>query len=162
MKALVLYRSHYGNTRRVAEAIAERLAAKGHAVIVQDVRRGLPELGDVDVAFNGAPTRMKRASLRSMGVLRKLKRRGFGRLLAIYDTCGTIPADPQELEKMKDWIVPGAAGRMQQAAKEIGLNVYPDPLRCEVVGMKGPLVENALGKAVAFADAVAAEVGRAH
>ena len=160
MKALVLYRSYYGNTRRVAEAIAERLAAKGHAVVVQDVRRALPGLTDVDVTFNGAPTRMKRAGPRSMGVLRKLKRRGFGRLLAIYDTCGAIPTDPQELEKAKDWLIPGAAGRMQQAAREIGLNVYPDTLRCEVVGIKGPLVENALGKAVAFADAVAAQVGK--
>ena len=88
MKALVLYRSHYGNTRRVAEAIAERLAAKGHAVVVQDVRRRLPGLTDVDVTFNGAPTRMKRAGFRSMGVLRKLKRRGFGRLLAILEGIG--------------------------------------------------------------------------
>jgi hypothetical protein len=36
-------------------------------------------------------------------------------------------------------------------AKEQGLNVYPETLRCEVqAGMKGPLAEGQLEKATAF------------
>lgn len=161
MNALILYRSHYGNTQKVAQTIADRLKEGGHTTIVQDVRQRLPELAGIDLVFNGAPTRMKRASLRSLGVLRKLKRRGLGdRLVAIFDTCAVMPTDPKEMEEAKAWIVPGAAGRMHKAAADIGLNVYRDTLRCEVNGMKGPLVNNALEKAIAFTDAVAAAAAK--
>ncbi len=161
MNALILYRSYYGNTRKVAEAIAERLKATGHNPIVQDVRQRLPELKAIDLVFDGAPTRIRRANRRSMVVLRRLKARGFGdRLVAIFDTCATLPADPKEQEEAKRWIIPGAAGLMHKAAQDARLNVYPDTLRCEVNGMKGPLVGGALEKAIAFADAVVAAAAR--
>ena len=160
MNALILYRSYYGNTKRVADAIGDRLKEMGHEAVIQDVRQRLPDLAGIDLVFNGAPTRMKRANVRSRRVARKLKARGFGdRLFVVFDTCAIVPTDPQKLEEAKPWIIPGAAGMMQQAAKDAGLNVYGDTLRCEVNGMKGPLVDNALQKAIAFTDAVVSAAG---
>lgn len=95
MKALILYRSFYGNTKSVAETIEGRLKEKGCQTIVQDVRQRLPDLHQIDIVLNGAPTRIKRANRRSVAVLKKLKSRGISsKPVAIFDTCGIIPTDP--------------------------------------------------------------------
>jgi len=154
MKALILYRSFFGNTKLVAETIEGRLREKGYQTIVQDVRQKLPDLQQVDIVLNGAPTRIKRANRRSVAVLKKLKSRGIStKPVAIFDTCGIIPTDPAKYEEARPWLIPGAAGIMHKAAVDLGLNVFKDTLRCEVNGMKGPLVENATQKAIAFTDA---------
>lgn len=56
-------------------------------------------------------------------------------------------------EEAKPWLIPVAAGILQKAAADLGLNVFKDTLRCEVNGMKGPLVQDAKQKAIAFTDA---------
>jgi len=151
MKALILYRSHYGNTRRVAEAIAAELVSLGHMAAVQDLRRRLPDPEGFDFLFVGAPTRLARVTRRALRVLKRLRKIGAARKpLAVFDTYGPLPSKPEELEKASKWITPGAAGLMQEAAKTLGLNVYPETLRCEVKGMKGPLVDGALETAAAF------------
>jgi hypothetical protein len=151
MRALVLYRSHYGNTKQVAEAIAGELAALGHAAEVRDLRKRLPDLESFDLLFIGAPTRMARVSRRALHALKRLRKLGAaGKPLAVFDTFGPIPTEPEKLEKGRKWLFPGAAGLMLEAAKRLGLNVYPETLRCEVKGMKGPLVDGGPGKAAAF------------
>ena len=85
-------------------------------------------------------------------MLKQLRKKGFNeRPVAVFDTCSPIPTDPVELEKSRKWIFPGAAGKMHQAAQEQGLNVYPETLRCEVKAAKGPLADQQLEKADAFA-----------
>lgn len=162
MEALILYRSFYGNTREVAETIGGRLKEKGYQTVVQDVRKKLPDLQQVDIVLNGAPTRIRRANRRSVAVLKKLKSMGISnKPIAIFDTCGRMPTDPAKYEEAKPWLIPGAAGIMHQAAAGLGLNVFKDTLRCEVDGMKGPLVENARQKAMAFTDAFVSWCGKA-
>jgi flavodoxin len=151
MKGLVLFRSHYGNTKKVAEAIAAQISALGHDAVVQDLRRKLPDLGGIDFIFVGAPTRMARVTRKARRVLKRLRKRGFvEKPVAIFDTYGPIPTKPEELEKGRKWLYPGAAGIMQKTANDLGLNVYAKTLRCEVAGMKGPLKEGELAKAAAF------------
>ncbi len=55
MKGLVLFRSHYGNTKQVADSIARQITALGHEAIVQDVRQKLPDLQDLDFVMIGSP-----------------------------------------------------------------------------------------------------------
>ncbi len=154
MTALVLYRSYYGNTKSVAEAMGARLREKGFETVIQDVRRTLPDVKHVDLVLNGAPTRIKRVNRRSRAVLRKLRARGLStKPIAIFDTCGLIPTDPAKYEEAKPWLVPGAAGILHKEAADLGLNVFKDTLRCEVNGMKGPLAEGVREKARAFVDA---------
>jgi hypothetical protein len=57
MTTLVVYESMYGNTRAIAEAIAEALTAAGHdarAVAVADA----PDAPDADLLIVGGPTHM--------------------------------------------------------------------------------------------------------
>ncbi|HVP90520.1 MAG TPA: flavodoxin domain-containing protein [Terriglobales bacterium] len=152
MKALILYRSHYGNTKQAAEAMASQLTALGHAPVVQDLRKRLPDPESFDLILIGAPTRMARVTRRALRVLKRLRKLGAARKpLAVFDTYGPIPTDPVKLEKGRKWLTPGAAGLMHDAAKALGLNVYPETLRCEVKDIRGPLIDGALDKAAAFA-----------
>ena len=161
MKALVLFRSYHGNTQQVAEAIKKELDAQGIETSVQDLRRRLPELSNVDFIVMGAPTRMARVSRKALRVLKRLRKKGFGeKPVVIFDTFGPIPTKPEELEKGKKWLYPGAAGIMQTAAKTLGLNVYSETLRCEVQGMKGPLKDGEMEKTAAFTKAFIASVGK--
>lgn len=152
MKGLVLFRSHYGNTKQVAESIAQQITALGHEAIVQDLREKLPDLQGLDFIMIGAPTRFARVTGKALSVLRQLRKKGFTeKPVAIFDTYGPVPTDPKELEKGRKWLYPGAAGIMQRVAKEQGLNVYSETLRCEVQGgLKGPLADHQLEKAAAF------------
>ncbi len=152
MKGLVLFRSHYGNTKQVAESIAQQINALGHESIVQDLRQKLPDLQSFDFIMIGSPTRFARADGKALGVLKQLRKKGFAeKPVAVFDTYGPVPTDPKELEKSRKWLYPGAAGIMHRVAKEQDLNVYPETLRCEVQGgMKGPLAEHQLEKAASF------------
>jgi flavodoxin len=152
MKGLILFRSHYGNTKQVAESIAQQTTALGHEALVRDVREKLPDLEGFDFVMVGSPTRFARADGKAMSVLKQLRKKGFTQKpVAVFDTYGPVPTDPVELEKGKKWLYPGAAGKMQQLAEEQGLKVYPETLRCEVLGgMKGPLADHQLEKAASF------------
>jgi hypothetical protein len=161
MKGLVLYRSHFGNTKQVAEAIAAEIRAEGHEAAAQDLRSSLPDLGGIDFALIGAPTRMARVTGRARRALKRLKRRGFGaKPMAIFDTYGPVPADPAQLEKGRRWLYPGAAGILQKTAQDLGLNVYPKTLRCEVKDMKGPLKDDELARAATFTGEFLAPITR--
>ena len=152
MKGLVLFISHYGNTKQVAETIAKQITDSGHEAAVQDLRQRLPDLIGFDFVAIGSPTRFARPAGKALSVLKQLRKKGFAeKPVAIFDTYGPVPTNPEELEKGKKWLYPGAAGIMQKVAKEQGLNVYPDTLRCEVLGgLKGPLADHQLEKAASF------------
>ena len=161
MRALILYRSYHGNTRDVAEALAAEIIKLGHQAESRDLRRPLPDLRDIDGVLIGAPTRMARVTWRARLALRRLGRKGFAdKLLAIFDTYGPLPADPTKLEEDKKWFYPGAAGRMQELAKKLGLNVFAKTLRCLVQGAKGPLQEGELEKAAQFAGEFVAAIDK--
>jgi flavodoxin len=151
MKALVLFRSYYGNTKQIAEAIARQISASGHEPTVQDIRHKLSDLNDVDFILIGAPTRMARVNRKVLGVMKRLHKKGFAeKPIAIFDTYGPIPEEPEEMEKSRKWLHPGAAGIMQRVAEERGLNVYEKTLRCEVRGLKGPLADGEQARAASF------------
>jgi hypothetical protein len=103
---------------------------------------------------------MARVNRRARRVLKRIGKKGFAKKpIAVFDTYGPVPTDPEELEKGKKWLYPGAAGILHKAAETQGLNVYPKTLRCEVKGMKGPLGENELEKAASFAKEFVSTIG---
>jgi flavodoxin len=150
MKGLVLFRSHYGNTKQVAESMAQQIGALGHEAAIQDMREKLPDLQGIDFVIIGAPTRMAGVTGKALSVLKQLRKERFTKPVAVFDLYGPIPSDPIELEKGRKWLYPGAAGKMQAEAKKQGLSLYPETLRCEVKGMQGPLADDELEKAAAF------------
>ena len=161
MKALVLFRSYHGNTKQIAEVIAKELGTQGIVTIVQDLRRKLPDLSNFDFVWIGSPTRMARVNRKALRVLKRIRKKGFTeKPVAIFDTYGPVPTKPEEMEKTKKWLYPGAAGILQKVAKAQGLNVYAKTLRCEVQGMKGPLADNELEKAAFFTKEFLSAIGK--
>ena len=159
MKALILYRSYFGNTKALAEAMARGISDLGNQCVVQDLRQRLPKLEEFDCAIIGSPTRMARPGRRALKALRRLRKAGFtGRPVALFDTYGPLPGTPEELEKARKWITPGAAGIMEQSARGLGLDVHGQAQRFAVSGLKGPLAEGSLEKAAAFARGLAQSV----
>lgn len=151
MKALILFRSHFGNTQQVAERIAQQITELGHEAVVKDLREKLPDLNGFNFIMIGSPTRFARADGKALSALKQLRKNGYKNPVAVFDTYGPVPAEPEKLEKSKRWLYPGAAGIMQKVAKEQGLNVYPETLRCEVLGgTKGPLKDHELEEAAKF------------
>jgi hypothetical protein len=148
----LLYRSYYGNTKLVADALAKELVARGSKARVQDLRRRLPDLAGIDLILVGAPTRMARVTWRAKSVLGKLKRKGFtAGKVAVFDLYGPLPKTPEELEKGRKWLYPGAAGILHKRAVDLGLNVHPNAMRFLVSEMKGPLGDGEIAKAAALA-----------
>ena len=160
MKALVLYRSFYGNTKQVAETIAREIGRIGHKATAQDVREKLPDLSGYGLIVVGSPTRIKRANGGARRALKRLRRRGFGDgLVAVFDTFGPVSNDPEELEKGRQWLYPGAVGALAEVAKDQGLRLHTESLRCEVVGIKGPLADSVAAETVSFTHAVVTAAG---
>jgi menaquinone-dependent protoporphyrinogen IX oxidase len=58
MKAVVVYDTYYGNTKLVAEAIADELKTEGHEVELRDVKQDYPAAPQGEVMFVGSPIRM--------------------------------------------------------------------------------------------------------
>jgi menaquinone-dependent protoporphyrinogen IX oxidase len=161
MKALVLFRSYHGNTKHIAEAITKELGAQGIESDVQDLRRKLPDLSGFDFIFIGSPTRMARVNRKAIRVLKRLRKKEFTKKpVVVFDTYGPVPTKPEEMEKAKKWLYPGAAGILQKAAKAQGLNVYSKTLRCEVQGMKGPLADNETENALLFTKDFLSTIGK--
>jgi len=161
MKALILYRTHYGNTRQVAEEIGRQLAAAGHQAETCDLLQRLPGLSAFDMVLIGAPTRMARAGWRAMFTLRRLRRMGIGgKSLVVFDTYGPVPTVPEKLQEDGKWFYPGAAGRLADRAGKLGLNVHAQVLRCQVQEAKGPLQEGELEKVAGFVTELIASFGK--
>ena len=162
---LILFRSYFGNTKQVADAIAQQMKMAGHEVDIRDMRLGFPHLMDIDAIVMGAPTRRARVTRKAKSVLRTLKQRGYGnKPIALFDTISFSPPTPlsslllvsrsrEETENARKWHEPGAVGMMEKIARQYEMNLFPELLRCEVIGIKGPLAENATAQAAAFATA---------
>ncbi len=160
MKGLILFRSFFGNTKQVAEHMAQTLNGLGHQAVAQDFGEKLPNLAEVDFIIVGAPTRMAGVTGKATGAIKQLKKAKFTKSVAIFDLYGPIPKDPLEYEKGKHWLIPGALGKMMAEAKKQGLNLYPETLRIEVAELKGPLVEGELDKAAGWARGFTAWAGK--
>jgi hypothetical protein len=161
MRALILYRSYHGTTRKAADAMADSLRGLGHEAEVRDVRAALPDIAGFDMFMVGAPTRFARVTWRARAALRRLRRRGMAdRPLAIFDTYGPLPKTPEEEKESRKWLEPGAAGILRAAATSLGLAVHPEVLRLAVSGAYGPLADGETERARAFAASFAGWAGR--
>ncbi len=152
MKAVVAYSSVYGNTKLVAEAIAQQMRADGVDVDLVNLDEGA--LGSVigDFMFVGSPTRGGRPTRKAKRFLEDLNVDAWrGKPIVLFDTVGPLPMDA---EKRKVWlsrIDKGAATRMQNQLSEKGLSSHPELLHIAVTGFKGPLAVDALDIAKGFA-----------
>jgi flavorubredoxin len=118
MESLVVYDSKFGNTKKVAEAIASGLRAHG-PVRLLGLDRLLPhDLGKVDLLFVGGPTQAHGISPRIRQFLDGLEtRRATGTVAATFDT----------RYKMPRAISGSAAKTIARKLRRAGIRIFSTP-----------------------------------
>lgn len=87
MKALVVYFSKFGNTRRIAEAIAQTLSRAGEARAVSIDQFTASDLGDVDLVVMGSPTHYQNLPKAVRPAFEALPKNALaGKSVAAFDT----------------------------------------------------------------------------
>ncbi len=145
MNALVVYDSQYGNTERIAQAIAEALRAFGQ---VRTVRAGvapLVELHEVDVLVLGCPTQGWRPTEAMRTFLANTPAASLRNLaIACFDTRFHRPR----------LLTGSAATVMVRKLKQVGVPPLMPPESFFVLATEGPLESGELERASAWARAI--------
>ncbi len=148
-KAAIIYESVYGNTKMVAEAIAEGLKDAGVEATLH-VLKGFDTatLKDYDAVLVGSPNHAGGATMGIKGFIGKLgKLKLEGKWVAAFDTYGGS-AHAQALKKMSDSLAKSAPG----------MKLVIPGLSVKVMGMKGPIMEGELPRGREFGKSFAARM----
>jgi len=134
VKALVVYDSVYGNTEKVAGALATGL--KNNGVDVELVKADavkLDELGEVDLLCVGGPVHAWNVSKPVKELLKRLKSVDglSGKKAFAFDT------------KLKSRLAGSAGGKIERKLKSLGLTIAKPSGSAIVKSKEGPLQENA-------------------
>jgi flavodoxin I len=142
MKALIVYDSVYGNTEKIAKAIADGIAASGEAKAVRAGEASASELASVDLLVVGSPVHGGRPTPAVQDFLNKMTQQSLKDIkVTAFDTRAT-----SKFAK----IFGNAAGRIAgQLTKKGGLLIVPAE-GFFVTGTKGPLKEGELERAAAW------------
>jgi flavodoxin len=144
-KVAIVYESSYGNTRLVAENIAEGLKKTGIEVMLTRAK-GIDwnQLTSSQAILIGSPNHIGNAIGNIRKFIKQLGKRGIKNKGAVFDTY-----IGKEFQK--------ATGKMEELIKEKapGLEIINPALSIMVKGMKGPIAEGELEKCQAFGQRIA-------
>ena len=146
MNTLVVFDSQYGNTARLAQAIAEALRASGPAEALRVDPSTLARLSGVELLVVGSPTQgwqptpVMRAFLASVG---RAQLRGVA--VACFDTRFRMPR----------WLSGSAARAMARTLRATGAALCAPPESFFVTGREGPLLDGELERAARWAAGLA-------
>jgi flavodoxin len=146
MKVLVAYFSKFGNTRQIAEAIAEVLDAVGSARVMDIGRLSVSDLEDVELVVMGSPTHRMNLPEAIRPVFESLPRHILrGTPVAVFDTSYT----------MSSWLASFTAARKlgQKLHKLGGKRIVPAET-FHVEGREGPLCEGEVERAKTWAASI--------
>jgi len=134
MKGIVVYDTTHGNTKKIAETIAETLKESGIEVDLfhhKDVKKLSGK--DYNFLVLGSPTKFGTMSFAMRGFLGKVKSEEWmNKPFAAFDT-----ENPENVEKKQG----SAAEKMAEKLKEKKMSQLLPVLKALVHEMKGPLVE---------------------
>ncbi len=149
-KAMIIYDSKYGNTRLVAETIAEAMGEVPEVeATVRDVKVvDLTQVTDSDAILVGSPNHIGKATRRIRKFIDSLGEADLkGKLAAVFDTY--IGKDFEKaVKKMEEQITAGVPD----------LKLVTPGLSIRVTGMKGPVAEEELPKCREFGSRIANEI----
>ena len=141
-KVIVIYESKYGNTRLVAETIAEgmREVSEVKTVLSELKEVDLNQLNEFDAILVGSPNHIGNATKNIRKFIDGLGKLDLeGKLTAVFDTY--IGNDfAKAVKKMEK----------QMSKKAPGLKLAAHGLSIKVEGMKGPITEGELSKCREF------------
>ena len=155
MAIVIVYDSVFGNTQKIAEAIAAGLAGKGEVRLlpVRDAAR--LDLTEVDCLIVGSPTRGFNATPATSEFTEGLDAiLATGRKAAAFDT----RLDPEDITPAPlRWVVHAggyAADRIGGGLKRKGFTLLGGPEGFRVGGTEGPLKHGEVERATAWAAAL--------
>ena len=150
MEILVIFGSQYGNTHRIARAIARSLSSEHRVRVLPAAAASEVSGAGIDLLFVGAPTQMRGLRLLAKPFLDGLVERGFaGTRAAAFDT--RMDLGPQLLESTV----------ISNQLVEAGCRLVAKPESFLVLGLEGPLAEGEEDRAESWARAVVRTVGAA-
>ena len=139
MKSLIIFDSQFGNTQKIAKAIADGLGTK--AVSVADVE--MADLSDLDLVVVGSPINGWRPSVKMLEFLAKLKSDSLkGVKAAAFDT------------RIKLFIHGDAASKIAKSLEKAGATIISTPKPFYVKGTEGPLFENEIKNAQKWTESI--------
>lgn len=146
-KAMIIYDSKYGNTRLVAETIAEGMG-EVEATVSEVKTVDLTRVVGSDAILIGSPNHAGKATRRIRRFINKLGEADLkGKLVAVFDTY--IGKDFEKaVKKMEEQIT----------ARIPDLKLVTPGLSVRVTGMKGPVAEEELPKCREFGSRIANEI----
>jgi menaquinone-dependent protoporphyrinogen IX oxidase len=149
MKGIVVYDTSYGNTKKIAETIAETLKESGLEVDLFHVK-DVKKLSAKDYGFLvlGSPTKFGTMSFAIRFFLGKVKTEEWmNKPFAAFDT-----ENPENIERAlaqkKEW---SAAEKISEKLKDKKMNQLLPVLKAVVLGQKGPLKEGEIQRAKDYA-----------
>jgi flavodoxin I len=144
MKALIVYDSVYGNTEKIAKAIAEAITPSNEVKVLRAGEANPSELASTDLLIVGSPTHGGRPTPAVQDLLNKVpKLQGIN--VAAFDT-----RIPTKLVKVFGY----AAGRIARNLKGKGGTLIASPEGFFVTASKGPLKEGELERAAGWAKGI--------
>ena len=147
MKALVVYDSLYGNTEKVAKAIAD--AVGGEAKPVGEVDPS--KLNSLDLLIVGSPTHRGRSSTKMHQFLNTVPARALKNVeVAAFDTRNEITGRGIGARLLRA-VAPFAAPRIAKALKSKGGKLIAKPEGFIVEAREGPLKEGELSRSSTWA-----------
>ncbi len=150
MNILIVYFSKFGNTRKVAEAIAERMKAGGSVRLISSDQLTGSDLAQVDLVVMGSPTHRMNLPEAVRPVFDALPRRVLpGTPVAAFDTS----------YKMSWWLTHfTAAPRLSKKLRKLGGKQVISPETFHVMEKEGPLYDGELERASRWAGSIIARL----
>jgi flavodoxin len=145
MNALVLYDSQFGNTERIAQAIADALRPAGHVRIARIDPAQPVDLHGVDLLIVGSPTQGWNATPAIRNFLEHAPaERLAGLAVACFDT----------RFRRARWLTGSAARVIGRKLRKRGAALRLPPESFFVAGTEGPLLDGELAHAATWAGAI--------
>ena len=149
MKGIVVYDTSYGNTKKIAETIAETLKEAEIVVDLFDIKNVKKLSGkEYDFLVLGSPTKFGTMSLAIRFFLGKVKSEEWmNKPFAAFDTENPENVERSRIEN-KEW---SAAEKISEKLREKKMKQLMPVLKALVLNQKGPLVEGEINRTKEYA-----------
>jgi flavodoxin len=146
MKTLIVFFSKFGNTKKIAEAIAETLESKGPVCVVAADQLTTSDLSEADLVVMGSPTHRMNLPEAVRPVFATLPRRILrDTAVAAFDTS----------YKMSRWLARFTAARkLDRKLRKLGGKRVVSPETFHVIEREGPLYDGEIERAKAWATTI--------